>query len=310
MRLLSLIQDNKKCAPDQGGGQPGSSRAWLALAIMVTAYFLTDPVEDRLFFPLLRLSGVHVIANGTVPLVPYGIRIVVRLLWNTALVLAVCLVLGRSPTGFPLRERQAGRRVALGWVVGLAVMVAAILGIVATGDAAATSSRQSLASAALYGSGWLGFDLLGAMGEELYGRAAVLLVAESLLGRKGAVLISGLLFAVVHTSNPAVTGVWLLRLGLQGALLAYAVYRTGSVWWGVGYHAGWNWASAPLFGAAGSGYLDENHLMDFTPRGSAWITGGSVGPEGSVFAFAAVLAAFGLLALTTIPRLHTAESTP
>jgi hypothetical protein len=67
----------------------------------------------------------------------------------------------------------------------------------------------------------------------------------------------------------------------------------------VGYHTGWNWASAPLFGAAGSGYLDQGHLFDFTPTGSVLITGGTVGPEGSIFAFVAVLCAFILLLAST-----------
>ncbi len=86
-------------------------------------------------------------------------------------------------------------------------------------------------------------------------------------------------------------------------LLAYAVYRTRSFWWSIGYHAGWNWASAPLFGAAGSGYLNQGHLLDFTPTGSAWITGGAVGPEGSIFAFVAVLCACGLLFAFTRDRM-------
>ena len=299
MKPFPSTQDNQGSRDGSPVKQRGSLRAWAALAILVTAYFLTRPVEDQLFFPLLRLGGWQVIANETMTLVPYGLRMVIRLLWNAALVLAVCTALGRSAAGFPLRERHLAGRVALGWIIGLLVMVAAILGILAAGDATVAVPPQPLASAVLYGGSWLGFDLLGATGEELYGRAAVLLVAQSLVGRRGAILASGLLFVVVHLGNPGASPVWLLRLFLQGALLAYAVYRTGSLWWGVGYHAGWNWASAPLFGAAGSGYLDEGHLLDFTPRGSPWITGGSVGPEGSVFAFVAVLVAFGLLVLTT-----------
>ena len=50
---------------------------------------------------------------------------------------------------------------------------------------------------------------------------------------------------------------------------------------------------------AGSGYLDQGDLFDFTPTDVSWLTGGTVGPEGSVFAFIAVLCAFGLLAAST-----------
>lgn len=144
-----------------------------------------------------------------------------------------------------------------------------------------------------------GVGIIGAAGEELAGRVAVLLVAQPLIGRRGAILASGVLFAGIHLGNPGVTNVWLARLFLQGLLLAYAMYRTGSFWWSVGYHAGWNWGGAPLFGAAGSGYLNEGHLLNFVPIGPEWITGGSVGPEGSIFAFFAMLAAFVLLIVIT-----------
>ena len=86
-------------------------------------------------------------------------------------------------------------------------------------------------------------------------------------------LISGLMFSGLHLSNHGATRIWLLRLFLQGVLLAYAVFRTGSLWWSVGYHTGWNWVSAPFFGAVGSGYLDEGHIFKFYPRGSAWVSG-------------------------------------
>ena len=51
-----------------------------------------------------------------------------------------------------------------------------------------TTPAHTAASATVYGMGWLAFDYLGAAGEELYGRVAVLLVAQSLIGWRGAVL--------------------------------------------------------------------------------------------------------------------------
>ena len=55
------------------------------------------------------------------------------------------------------------------------------------------------------------------------------------------------------------------------------------------------------FEAKCSGYLDEGHLFDFLPHGATLITGGSVGPEGSLLAFLAVLTALLLLTLSTQP---------
>lgn len=122
------------------------------------------------------------------------------------------------------------------------------------------------------------------------------------MGVRGAVIVSGIMFSGIHLDNPGASKIWLLRLFLQGVVLAYAVFRTRSIWWSIGYHTGWNWISAPLFGAAGSGYLDEGHIFDFSPHGTPWITGGAVGPEGSLLAFAAVWTALGLLLLTSAPN--------
>jgi hypothetical protein len=194
------------------------------------------------------------------------------------------------------------RYVLLGFATGLTVMLAAMLGILALKSATVSAPEQSWTSALGNGFKWVLLDFLGALGEEIYGRAVILIVAERFLGPRGAMLISGVMFSGLHFSNPGATWVWLLRLFCQGVLLAYAVFRTGSLGWSVGYHTGWNWVGAPLLGAVGSGYMDEGHIFDFHMHGSIWITGGSVGPEGSILAFLAVSTALGILLLTTTSR--------
>jgi membrane protease YdiL (CAAX protease family) len=269
------------------------------LALVVAAFFLEDSFDSALYHPIALAFGVHRTAPNTLGRASYGIEMLVRLLWFSGLWTAVCATLGRSARNFPLRDKRLFRHLMIGLATGLAVMLATMLGIWGIGAASVSQSGHSFAASLLNGTSWLFLDLLGAFGEELYGRAVILVVTERFLGWKGAVVVSGVMFSGIHLTNPGSTWVWLLRLFLQGVVLAYAVFRTRSLWWSVGYHTGWNWVSAPLFGAAGSGYLDEGHIFDFFPHGSIWITGGSVGPEGSILAFIAVLTALGLLVCTT-----------
>ena len=276
-----------------------SPRCWAALLLLLAAWSWLPSVEDALHAPLARSLHLHMIQHGAMALAPYAWLMVVRTGLDIALLAAVLLLLGRRLTAFPLADARLAHRLLLGAATGLIVMVAAILAIVVSGAAHVTYSIQPPWAGLAHGLGWFVFDLLGAAGEELYGRGAILLVATAFLGWRGALVASGLTFVALHLGNPGASPIWLLRLFFQGVLLAYAVFRTGSLWWSVGYHTGWNWASAPLFGAAGSGYLDAGHIFDFAPRGSALITGGAVGPEGSVFAFLAVLAAASLLVVTT-----------
>ena len=256
-------------------------RSWLALGFFVVTYVAFDPVEEAIHHPLAQTLGLHMIQAGAMAPVPYGVLMIVRLALDLLVVTGLLAIQRRRLGDFPLVGPAMVRNTLVGLAIGLLVMACAILAIVALGSAHVSPSHQSAGSASLHGGGWLAFDFVGAMGEELAGRVAVLLVAQPLIGRRGAILASGVLFAGIHLGNPGVTGVWLTRLFLQGLLLAYAVYRTGSFWWSTGYHTGWNWASAPLFGAAGSGYLNQGHLFDFTPTGADWITGGAVGRKGA-----------------------------
>lgn len=276
-----------------------SRRAWLSLVFLVGAFALFDPIEALIHRPLAQALDLHMIANGAMGLAPYAALMLVRLLLDGAIVVGVMVILRERISGFPLIGSNLSRNTITGTGIGLVVMIAAICAIWLSGNAIVTSREQTAAAMISHGVGWFLADFLGATGEELFGRVALLLVAERLVGWRGAILVSGLMFSVVHLHNPGASWIWLARLCLQGMLLAYAVYRTGSVWWSVGYHTGWNWASAPLFGAAGSGFLDQGHLFDFTPTGPVLITGGAVGPEGSIFAFVAVLCAFVLLLAST-----------
>jgi len=269
-------------------------RGALGALVLIVTYWAFDPIEDAIYHHLALAFGLHMAADGEMKLLPYATLMMVRFVLDLAVVGAVLGVLGRG-WDFPFRTRRFGILTVAGFATGLFVMTGAILEILIVGGATVKGSAQPPTLAALYGAGWLVSDYLGAAGEELYGRVAVLLVAQALLGWRGAALVSGLMFSVMHLGNPGASIVWLARLFVQGVLLAYAVFRTGSVWWSIAYHTGWNWASAPLFGAAGSGYLDQGHIFDFTPTGASWLTGGSVGPEGSLFAFVAVLCALALL---------------
>ena len=285
-----------------------SIRSWVMLAIMVGAYFLDEPVITMLYRPLKRMADLHMIEHGAMSLAPYSVLMLIRLTWSVALVGIVLMMLPRRERNFPIKDSLGFRRLMSGLLVGIAVMGGCILSIIAVGDATVTLNAQSLPTALAYSTGWLVFGMIGAAGEELYGRAAILLVAQRFVGWRGAVLVSGIMFFVIHLGNPGVSNLWLLRLFLQGMLLAYAVYRTQSIWWAIGYHTGWNWIGAPIFGSAGSGYLNQGHLFDFVPQGSELVTGGAVGPEGSVFAFVAMAAAFGVLVVTNPQRVKVGRS--
>jgi uncharacterized protein len=108
-------------------------------------------------------------------------------------------------------------------------------------------------------------------------------------------------FGSVHGMNPGESPIGLLCAGCAGLMFAFVLWRTGSLWWAIGVHAGWDWAQSFLFGVADSGAVSADRLLSTHPVGSPLISGGATGPEGSVFVLP-VMALITLVAALTLPR--------
>jgi hypothetical protein len=63
---------------------------------------------------------------------------------------------------------------------------------------------------------------------------------------------------------------------------AFSFRATGSLWLAIGCHAGWNYAQSFIFGVPNSALVFPQHLLHPAISGPEWITGGAIGPEGSV----------------------------
>ncbi|HET9366225.1 MAG TPA: hypothetical protein VFP71_14560, partial [Candidatus Angelobacter sp.] len=55
-----------------------------------------------------------------------------------------------------------------------------------------------------------------------------------------------------------------------------------NLWMAVGAHAGWDWGQTFFYGVNDSGFQAPGHLLNPHTQGPDWLSGGSVGPEGSV----------------------------
>ncbi len=104
-------------------------------------------------------------------------------------------------------------------------------------------------------------------------------------------------FGAVHLFNPGEGRVGALSVFAIGMFFCLTLRRTGNLWFAVGLHATFDWGETFLFSAPDSGLVAPGHLLNSSFHGPAWLTGGTVGPEGSVMAFAVVALAAVLLAI-------------
>lgn len=94
-----------------------------------------------------------------------------------------------------------------------------------------------------------------------------------------------LLFGGAHLRNPGEGIVGAANVAITGLVFAFALRRTGNLWLAVGWHATFDFGETFLFSVPDSGFVFDHHLSNAVLRGPTWLTGGTVGPEGSVFGF-------------------------
>ncbi len=128
----------------------------------------------------------------------------------------------------------------------------------------------------------LAFILVG-LGEEFAFRGYLQYTLTTGMGFwPSAFLLSGL-FGLAHAGNPGESKAGLASVVLFGLLFCLFLRRTGNLWWAVGFHAGWDWGQTFFYGVPDSGVLPYHNLFHCAFQGPNWLTGGSVGPEASVF---------------------------
>lgn len=96
------------------------------------------------------------------------------------------------------------------------------------------------------------------------------------------IIVSSILFALLHGANDNITFLSILNLFLFGIFIALFAIRQGSIWGVCAWHAIWNWMQGNFYGLEVSGNSDSPTLLNFKEIGPDWITGGNFGPEGGI----------------------------
>jgi membrane protease YdiL (CAAX protease family) len=200
------------------------------------------------------------------------------------------IVIGRfegcSIGDYGLPPRQAfGKSFLLGAVWGLAAITVLLLVLRAVhafyfGPVALHGVR--VLRFALF---WGVYFVLVGLFEEFLLRGYALYTLARGWGFWPAAVVLSLIFGAIHFRNPGETWIGLLSVVAIGLFFCLTLYRTGSLWFALGFHAFWDWGQTFLYSVPDSGTMAPGHLMRPSFQGPDWLTGGSVGPEASALCF-------------------------
>ncbi len=97
-----------------------------------------------------------------------------------------------------------------------------------------------------------------------------------------AAVITSAFFGFAHSNNDGESALGLVQLFLYALVCVLALWRMGSLWWGIGFHMAWDWGQSFVYGVPDSGMLWQGRLFATHAAGSTFYSGGTVGPEGSI----------------------------
>src|SRR5208283_1036070 len=132
------------------------------------------------------------------------------------------------------------------------------------------------------------FFLLTGLFEDFLMRGYSLWVLSQGMNFWPAAALLSISFGAIHVANPGEGPIGLAVAALIGFFLCLTLRRTGDLWWAVGFHMAWDWGESYLYSVPDSGAVLPGHLLSSRFHGPEWLTGGSVGPEGSYFVFAVI----------------------
>jgi len=262
------------------------ARGHLHPVVRVLLYFMALAIVNRVAFAAV-IAFLPSIPGWLLDLLESGVYLggILALTW------AFCRYLDRQPLVSLGLQRQRGLcNLGIGLSLGAGLMALIFLVMAAAGwltaDLAWPGTLPLLASA-------LSWAVIS-FAEELAFRGYIMQGLAKAWVVPVAVVVSSLLFGMVHLIDPSARPLAILNICVAGLFLALAYLITRSLWLPAGIHIGWNLTEVHALGFPGSGY-SEPSILHSTVSGPDLVTGGAFGPEGGLLGLAAWLLGIALL---------------
>jgi membrane protease YdiL (CAAX protease family) len=134
-----------------------------------------------------------------------------------------------------------------------------------------------------YGIAWAVMFMLVGYTEESLTRGYLQYTLTQGIGFWWSALLLSMVFVLLHAFLAGESALGLFGTGALGMVFCLSLWYTKSLFWAVGFHAGWDWAESYFYGTPDSGMLIQGHLFTTHAVGDPLWSGGVTGPEGSLF---------------------------
>jgi membrane protease YdiL (CAAX protease family) len=190
--------------------------------------------------------------------------------------------------------------------VGISLLMFALYGLHAFAFGHVVLHGARLARFAAF---WAVLFLLVGLFEEFLLRGYTQFTLARGIGFWPAALVMSCTFGLIHLRNDGEQWRGVLAAAFIGFFFCLTLRRTGNLWFAAGFHAAWDWGETFFYSVPDSGMVAPGHLLKSSLHGAPWLSGGSVGPEGSVLCFL-VIAMLWISFARLYPEARSSSSAP
>ena len=264
---------------------------WARIVLVILAFIIMTGI-----FQLLGMLIIHVSIHDRFALQAISLKQNVILSALGLIPLALIIYTFRrfldkrsiSSMGFSLKNRT--RDIIAGFIIAVVLFIFGSLILVTLNAIDLTYIRFDLSAFLL---SLLLFTIV-AFNEEILMRGYIL---NNLMGSTNkylALLISAVIFSILHGMNANISLLALVNIMLAGIILGSTYIFTKNLWFPISLHLFWNFFQGPVLGYSVSG-MKINSIFKVTLTGSNTINGGQFGFEGSLICTVLLILAIFLI---------------
>jgi membrane protease YdiL (CAAX protease family) len=170
-----------------------------------------------------------------------------------------------------------------GALVGFVSISLVLLAVYAVGDFRILGLREAGGALVLDAIEWAGAFVIVGLSEEFLFRGYAQFTVTTGMGFWFAALLTSAAFSFAHTGNHGEGALGIAHVFVFALVFSLVLWRTGNLWFGVGFHFAWDWGQTYFYGAPDSGFVTPQAFLSSRFSGPAWLSGSPTGPEGSIF---------------------------
>ena len=261
-------------------------KGWLKAILFFIAWILTQVIITSPLIIALGTDGESLNKISAPDRTTIQILTAILQLIGTGFIVYIFLkYIDKTPfKNLGLSLQGKGKHLGLGLLLGIGLISVGMLALTMAGMITLSYSNPN--TLALATSSIL-FAIV-AVNEEIMARGYLLRVLMESCNKYWALIISAVVFAILHGLNPNVSWVALLNLFLAGCLLGVYYIHYNNLWFSIGLHFTWNYFQGPIWGSNVCGTTTES-LFTQQLSGNDLITGGAFGFEASLMCSALII---------------------